>query len=112
MTCAHATGGWGWCPARALQASARCTGRHQGGQDRSYGPAVLCHALQCAARPRFLKECGHPQVLSFPQGPCANPSSCSKDPGSLGPSTSLARRQVVCRFTTQDGAPPSKEPTG
>lgn len=50
MTYAHATGGWGWCPARALRASARSTGRQQGGQDAGHRVRP-CPALPCSALP-------------------------------------------------------------
>ncbi|MEJ1279551.1 hypothetical protein NN561_010485 [Cricetulus griseus] len=77
MTCAHATGGWGRCPARALGASARRTGRAGRGTESPPCPSVRCGTPGSG---RMRKRTGPP----FPQGPERKPLLLLRRPGLPG----------------------------
>lgn len=85
MTYAHATGGWGWCPARALRASARSTGRQQGGQDAGQMvrpcPALPCPAVRCPTS--FAERMRTLRVLAFPRFRARKPLLVLSRPGIL-----------------------------
>lgn len=59
MTYAHATAGWGWCPARARARAIRTVtwaGTRAGSPGIRWSDVALPGpALQSAARPRFLR---------------------------------------------------------
>lgn len=77
MTYAHATGGWGWCPARARARAIRAgtwAGTRAGGPRVRWSDVALPGpALQCTARPRFLRYYGPRK--SFPLGSWRTPEA-------------------------------------